>query len=64
MVDIIVSVSPRTNGCPEKPGAAHFHLNGLDVENLRAGCLWQLIYVVVLSFDLDVGYGRILLRKG
>jgi hypothetical protein len=23
MVDIIVPVSPRTNGCPKKPGAAH-----------------------------------------
>jgi hypothetical protein len=22
MLDIIVPVSPRTNGCPEKPGAA------------------------------------------
>jgi hypothetical protein len=26
MLDIIVPVSPRTNGCPEKPGAPHLML--------------------------------------
>ena len=30
MVDIIVPVSPRTNGCPKKPGAAQKVVRGVS----------------------------------